>query len=163
VHAVFGVSFGEALLLMLLAVIVIGPRNLPQVATRLGRGVAKLRRMAGDLRQQSGIDDILRAEGIEREVRDLQKLATGRILELGIDDPEPDASPAVDPPMAFHLPPRSREYPEGGVDAADALPEDAADYAPPRIAPAEGAVSRGPRSYRDDPAPGDVAPTGSAS
>ncbi|RYE82137.1 MAG: hypothetical protein EOO75_21150, partial [Myxococcales bacterium] len=89
----FGVSFGEAVLLVLLAIVVIGPRDLPKMMRSLGQNVNKLRKAAINLRDQSGIDEILRTEGIQREVLELQKLATGRIMELGLD--EPMMSPAA--------------------------------------------------------------------
>src|SRR5690242_1997227 len=105
----------------------------------LGRTIGKLRRVATDLREQSGIDDILRAEGIEKEVRELHKLATGRILDVGLD--------YVDEELELirrTLPPRSREYPRGGVDTDGVLPDDASPYAPlPSVAQGEAVVARG--------------------
>jgi sec-independent protein translocase protein TatB len=137
---VFGISFGEAVLLVLLAIIVVGPRDLPGMMRSLGRNISKLRRTATELRSQSGIDEILQNEGIYREVQDLQKLAAGRIMELGLHEPllpadgfprrpEPEAPTSTDPYQTHRAPPRNREYPMGGPDAYDALPEDAAPYA----------------------------------
>jgi sec-independent protein translocase protein TatB len=139
---VFGISFGEALLLVLIAIVVVGPRDLPGMMRSLGRNISKLRRTANDLRSQSGIDEILQNEGIHREIQDLQKLATGRIMELGLHEPlmSPGSSatrprpadpggPGDDPyTAATREPPRRREYPPGGPDSYDALPEDAALY-----------------------------------
>ncbi len=144
----FGISFGEAVLLVLIAIIVVGPRDLPGMMRSLGRNISKLRRTATELRSQSGIDEILQNEGIHREVQDLQKLATGRILELGLHEPllppdgfprrpEPEAPASADPYQTRRAPPRNREYPAGGPDAYDALPEDAAPYAPSSLAQAE--------------------------
>ncbi|MCS6900242.1 MAG: twin-arginine translocase TatA/TatE family subunit [Myxococcales bacterium] len=135
----FGISFGEAVLLVLLAIIVVGPRDLPGMMRALGRNISKLRRAASELRTQSGIDEILRNEGIHQEIQDLQKLATGRILELGLHEPllppgdfpnrpEPEGCASVDPYSTRRVPPRNREYPIGGPDVYNALPEDA--YAP---------------------------------
>jgi sec-independent protein translocase protein TatB len=160
---VFGVSFGEALLLMVVAVVVIGPRNMPQMLQSLGRTIGKLRRMATDVRAQSGIDDILKSEGIEREVRELHKLATGRLLDMNLDyaDEATGAKPAAARPV---VPPRSREFPTGGVDADDVLPDDA--YAPfspqpPQLVAAAGVVPRGKGGYLpddDEPEPAANAP-----
>lgn len=127
------------MLLVLIAILVVGPRDLPGMMRSLGRSISKLRRTATDLRDQSGIDEILRNENIHREVRDLQKLATGRIMDLGLDEPLiPAASYAsrnptdesADAYTARRSPPRHREYPPGGPDTHDALPEDAAPYHP---------------------------------
>jgi len=132
---VFGLSFGEVVLLCLIGVVVVGPRNLPQMMRQLGKTVSKVRRLTTEIRQQSGIDDILRAEGIEREVAEIKKLATGRIMDIRLDD-EPGVTHTV------HVsPPRSREYPTYGPDSYDALSEDAEPYvpAPERPAPVLGA------------------------
>ena len=45
----FGVGAGELLLIMVLALVVIGPERLPEVAAQVGRTVADLRRQASQL------------------------------------------------------------------------------------------------------------------
>lgn len=67
-------SFGELLVVAVLGLVVLGPKELPKVLRTLGRTVAKLRRMSRDLRQQSGIDEIIRAEGLEEELATLRSL-----------------------------------------------------------------------------------------
>ena len=141
----FGLSFGEVVLLMILAIVVVGPRNLPQMMRGLGRTMTKVRKMTVELREQSGIDEILRAEGIEKEVADLRRLATGRIMDVDYYEDEPKRPAA--------LPPRSREYPAGGVDVYGALPDDA--YSPKLASPEEERVGRGGRA---DAAPATVEP-----
>lgn len=127
---------GEAVLLIIVAIVVVGPRDLPGLMRSLGRNISKLRRAATNLRDQSGIDEILQNENIHREVQDLQKLASGRILDIGLHDPfiPTAAALSASPPERADLysssrnPPRNREYPAGGPDAYGALPEDAAPY-----------------------------------
>jgi sec-independent protein translocase protein TatB len=142
---VFGISFGELVLLVILAYVLIGPRSMPSAMRTLGRTISKVRRTAVNLREQSGIDEILKAEGIHREVAELQKLATGRILDINLEDDEP---------VRPNPPPRSREYPTVGVDAYGALPDDLAPYAPERVEAAiDETVTRGqgrPRIAYDD-------------
>jgi Tat protein translocase TatB subunit len=46
---VFGVGPGELLLILVLALVVLGPERLPEVASQLGRTVAALRRMSAQL------------------------------------------------------------------------------------------------------------------
>lgn len=134
----FGLSFGEVVLLVIIGVVVIGPRNLPQMLRSLGRTVGKVRRAATDLREQSGIDEILRAEGLEKEVQELRKIAQGRILDVNLED---DLS--VSKPVRIAPPPRTREYPTGGPDTYGALPEDAGDYAADAAGPAAPAAQAG--------------------
>ena len=47
-----GMGWQEILLILVVAVLVIGPDQLPQVARTIGRVVAQFRRMANDLRDQ---------------------------------------------------------------------------------------------------------------
>ena len=45
----FGIGAGELLLIMVLALVVIGPERLPEVAGQVGRTVAELRQQANQL------------------------------------------------------------------------------------------------------------------
>lgn len=126
----FGLSFGEVVLLCLIGIVVVGPRNLPQMMRQLGKTVAKVKRVTAEIREQSGIDEILRAEGIEREVAEIKKLATGRIMDIRLED-----EPGVSKPVHV-VPPRSREYPTRSADSFGALPDDAEPYLPSEPTPA---------------------------
>ena len=48
----FDIAWSELLLIAVIALIFIGPKELPQVLHTLGRRVAKLRRSADDFRRQ---------------------------------------------------------------------------------------------------------------
>ncbi|HNS98078.1 MAG TPA: Sec-independent protein translocase protein TatB [Polyangiaceae bacterium] len=122
-----GLSFTEIVVVLLVAVVVIGPRQLPVMLRTAGRWIAKLRRMAFDMRTQSGIDDILRKEGLDKDLRQLQALMRrGNVLDaLAIDV---DAEIAREKPSKTDserlplrepddLDMRDREYPVAGVDA----------------------------------------------
>ncbi len=60
----FGVSFLEITVVGLVALIVVGPQKLPQMMRTAGEWVGRLQKMTADMRVQTGIDDILREEGI---------------------------------------------------------------------------------------------------
>jgi len=47
----FGLGFGEMLLIVAVALIVIGPKKLPGVARTLGRGIAEFKRHADDIQR----------------------------------------------------------------------------------------------------------------
>jgi TatA/E family protein of Tat protein translocase len=49
---VFGISFEELIVLLVLAFILFGPQKLPEYAEKLGRLVAKLRQASTELSQQ---------------------------------------------------------------------------------------------------------------
>jgi sec-independent protein translocase protein TatB len=76
---VFGLSFGELCVLLIVAVVVLGPKELPVYLRKAGQLAGKLRRMAYDMREKSGIDEILRTEGIDRDIAEIRRLARGEI------------------------------------------------------------------------------------
>jgi sec-independent protein translocase protein TatA len=49
---VFGISFEELIVLLVLALILFGPDKLPEYAGKIGRLVAKLRQVSAELTQQ---------------------------------------------------------------------------------------------------------------
>lgn len=143
-------SFGEVVLLGVIAIVVVGPRNLPGFLRNTGQLIGRLRRMAMDIRTESGIDEILEHEGIRSEIDNFKKLAAGEI--------SPD-----DPPVNV-VPQRDREYPGVGCDSYGALSEDIAPYAPPPAAlPAPSVASLPPLPAASSAlAPSGVVPQGPA-
>ncbi|CAN1565764.1 TatA Sec-independent protein secretion pathway components [Rhabdaerophilaceae bacterium] len=74
----FDISWGEFLVVGVVALIVIGPKELPGVIRSVGRGMAKLRAMASDFRSQ--FDDAMREaelHEVQKEFNDLKNQATG--------------------------------------------------------------------------------------
>jgi sec-independent protein translocase protein TatB len=47
---VFGIGMTELLVVLVVALLVLGPRRLPEIARSLGRGMAEFRRASSDLR-----------------------------------------------------------------------------------------------------------------
>ncbi len=63
----FGVDSGELFIIILVAVVVIGPKDLPRVMRTVGHWVGKARGMANQFR--SGVDQMMR----ESEIAELEK------------------------------------------------------------------------------------------
>jgi len=63
----FGVDSGELFIIVLVAVVVIGPKELPRVMRTVGQWIGKARGMANQFR--SGVDQMVR----ESEIADLEK------------------------------------------------------------------------------------------
>ena len=134
----FGFSFGEILVVALVAMVVVGPRQLPAMMRTLGQWVGKMRRMAFDMRSQSGIDEILRLEGLEKDIRQLQSLVRGNVLDaLAVDmDSEikaGDASGLQHPSSSIAanadlIAGAGHEYPVAGCDCYGAVAEDVDPY-----------------------------------
>jgi sec-independent protein translocase protein TatB len=119
---VFGVSLPEFLVLGTVALLVLGPDKLPGMLRTMGHWIAKLRRLTTEVRHQSGIDDVLRAEGFEGGLNELRGMMRGGAAIT--HHPPPVRQPVVETFVAD----KSREYPVEGPDAYGALPEDL--YAP---------------------------------
>lgn len=113
----FGLSFGELVVLAIVAIVVVGPKNLPTLMRTLGQWMGRVRRMATDIRTESGIDDMLELDGLRSEIHNFRRLASGELLLL-----EDEARRVVKEPD------RAREYPRIGVDSYDAISEDDAPY-----------------------------------
>ena len=63
----FGIGFGEVLLILVLALIIWGPRRLPEIARTLGRTVRTLKRATSDFTSQiTGEIDIEKPESREK-------------------------------------------------------------------------------------------------
>lgn len=137
------VSLGEIVLLLLVGIIVVGPRNLPTMMRTAGQWIGRLRRLTTDLRSQSGIDDILRKEGLDEHIHQLRSLSRMNVVESLIAPAAASASPYGESPATTFSasgqrpaasliePLREREYPLIGCDAAGALPDDAITYRNP--------------------------------
>jgi len=127
---VFGLSFFEVVVIAIVALLAVGPRRLPGMLRDLGAWIRKLRKMTTDVRAQTGIDDILRAEGLQGGLNELRGLMRG-------------GAPA---PTPYHQPPDpyanididvSREYPPEGADAKGAIPDDLVEETPLDERPSE--------------------------
>jgi sec-independent protein translocase protein TatB len=118
---VFGVSFPELLVLGTVALLVLGPDKLPGMLRTLGKWVAKLRKLTTEVRYQSGIDDVLRAEGFDGGLNELRSIMRGGAGAAPGAYGTAVRAPAVPEHFAAD---KTREYPLEGPDAYGALPED---------------------------------------
>jgi sec-independent protein translocase protein TatB len=138
---VFGVSFTEFLVVGTVALLVLGPDKLPGMLRTMGQWIAKLRKLTTEVRHQSGIDEVLRAEGFDGGLNELRSMMRGGAASIPM---APPVRPLL--PESF-VADKSREYPPEGPDAYGALPEDLleppapASPALPEAAPAEALPS----------------------
>jgi sec-independent protein translocase protein TatB len=116
---VFGFSFSEVVLIGVVTLVAVGPQRLPGMLRNLGTWIKKLRKMTTEVRQQTGIDEMLRAEGLHGGLNELRGLMRGG---GGIQAPAP-YRPPEDPYKHIDID-TSREYPPEGPDAKGALPDD---------------------------------------
>jgi sec-independent protein translocase protein TatB len=129
---VFGFSLSELIVVIVVALVVIGPKDLPKMLRKLGQYAGKLRRMASDLRHQSGIDEALRTEGLADDIAEIRKLARGEldaVQRAAVSDPAASTAPAASSYRDDFYVVRDREYPRDGADSYGALPDNAIVYA----------------------------------
>jgi len=91
----FGIGPTELVVILVIALLVFGPKRLPELATSLGKGLAAFRKATSEL--NSELDDVRRA--VEDETRELQKAsAPGRRVSRGERVlPTPDATDGQEP------------------------------------------------------------------
>jgi sec-independent protein translocase protein TatB len=168
---VLGVSFSEIVMIAIVALIVVGPRRLPEMLGTLGRWVAKLRHMTTEVRRQTGIDEILREEGISGGINELRTMLRGEVQTLqnlhrmgaagtgtasaALPAPSPNSMvDAYGEAIEFD---DQRERPVEGPDCYGAIPEDLlAGAAPVHSAPAAPATQAEPVTVA---APAEPAPS----
>jgi len=131
---VFGLSLSELVVIGVVALVVVGPQKLPGMLRTLGEWARKLRTLTHEMRTQSGIDDILRSEGIHGGLNELRGFVRGNHFQSPIYAPPPPPPPPVsDVPLSAYDPYASfeidvtKEYPPEGADAYGALPDDLLD------------------------------------
>jgi len=173
----FDIAWSELLLIAVIALIFIGPKELPQVLHTLGRRVAKLRRSADDFRRQ--FEDSVRDAGYEdlhkniQEFRSLHpanqlKDSTARAINQAYAPPKPVApiqqAPAQQPAMDNKAPEGEPQQPKDTAAPRRALAEDssvAAIEKPAIEIAAQGPGSSGvsePQGAASEPAKDRVAP-----
>ncbi|MEO7032843.1 MAG: twin-arginine translocase TatA/TatE family subunit [Polyangiaceae bacterium] len=132
----FGFSFGELLVICVVALIAVGPKKLPGMLHTLGQWLRKIRNITTEVRNQTGIDDLLRSEGLHGGLNELRGLLRG-----GHANPfePPQSPPAQHVTHTVHEDPYanvdidvSREYPFEGADSYGALPDDLLNNDPPQ-------------------------------
>jgi sec-independent protein translocase protein TatA len=98
----FGIGIPELLVIMVVALIVLGPQRLPEVAKALGKALAEFRRATGDLSEELGNAKVMLEEEIrhaERAARaKSQPTAPPQVGSPPTAKPQPTAPPQVEPP-----------------------------------------------------------------
>lgn len=137
-------GFNEIIILGILALVVVGPKDLPLLFRKLGKWTAKLRGMAQEFRtgfdelaRQAELDELRREVDALRRTTSLQEVTRELSKPLptledyaGISKPPPKLAPAL-------------ETPEGELDRGSSDPQ---------TAPADDSASEDTRSKEPQPA-----------
>lgn len=135
----FDIGWDEMALVAVVALIVIGPKDLPHVLRQVGRWTRKARELAGEF--QRGVDDMVRESELAELKSQVEKAADPNALKQQIEkavDPTGDIAKSLEPPVM-----------ETKLDA-DGVPLALPDAEPTRIAgpeqPAEPPMADLPES-----------------
>jgi sec-independent protein translocase protein TatB len=128
---VFGLSFFEVVVIGIVALVAVGPKRLPGMLRDMGGWIRKLRKMTTDVRAQTGIDDILRSEGLHGGLSELRSLMRGG------QAPAPSPYRPPEDPLGHVELDVQREYPPEGADAKGAIPDDLVEETPMDERPSE--------------------------
>jgi|JI9StandDraft_1071089.scaffolds.fasta_scaffold962484_1 sec-independent protein translocase protein TatB len=118
----FGIGAPEIFVIAVIALIVLGPKRLPQALKTVGRGIGQFRRAVTQIKQEVGYDEVV--DEVVRPLREgmhdlndqvKREVEASAAREVDVDD------------AALGI---TTEYPEGGPDDYGAAPEKSAnDYA----------------------------------
>jgi sec-independent protein translocase protein TatB len=147
----FDIGWSEMAVILLVALVVIGPRDLPRVARTMGKWVAKGRSMAREF--QSAIEDMAREAELDKVKSEIEKAGRtdfGKTIENTID-PTGELGKAFDPtarsgakgarnpgtpaPEAAQAKPESAEIAEAHPEPAGAVEAKPADAGPADLTP----------------------------
>jgi sec-independent protein translocase protein TatB len=83
----FGMGMPEIILILAIALIVLGPKKLPEIAKSLGRGIAEFRRATQEIKENFEVDnDLKEARDTIREVKeDLEETVRESMTENTAD------------------------------------------------------------------------------
>jgi sec-independent protein translocase protein TatB len=81
----FGLGFAEIIVIMILALIVVGPDKLPELAQKLGKLIWQVRHTAEEFRKEVGLHDLDIKHSIKKEFDEIRHI-TNESLELDNDD-----------------------------------------------------------------------------
>jgi Tat protein translocase TatB subunit len=112
----FGIGFGEMLVIAVVLLIAVGPKKMPTFMKAVGKGLREFRRATRELRNASGIDELMRDETLRNP--------------LGAKN-KPKPKPVYQMDAADHL----KERPKAGTDISHASdhPEAARAFRPPAV------------------------------
>jgi len=137
---VFDIGWSEMAVVLLVALVVIGPKDLPRVARTMGKWVAKGRAMAREF--QSALEEMAREAELDKVKSEIEKAGRtdlGKTIENTID-PTGELGQAFDPTAKSR--PKPKEDDAGakmGPEPAGAEPAASVEPAPGATAPAQAA------------------------
>ena len=120
----FDIGWTEILIIAVVAIIIVGPKDLPGMLRTLGRTMGQVRRMSNEFRRQfdDALRDAERSAGLEETRKDLQSMAKANPLKDMQDDLNKTMSGADKPKPAEKTEPTKKAEPVA-VEASAPKPD----------------------------------------
>lgn len=128
----FDIAPSELLLVALVALLVIGPKDLPLALRTLGKWVGKVRRMSGHFR--AGVETMIR----EAELAEIEKEWSERNARIMAEHPDGEMLKATAKPPYGEAVMEPLDHESGRANDPDAAAEAAIARAAPMTAPQDG-------------------------
>ncbi len=87
----FGIGMQELIIIAIIALLVVGPKKLPDLAKSLGKGFSEFKRAAEDVSE--GVKNSLQADELKKEEEDLKDSITETKKETDDKEKVPDNNP----------------------------------------------------------------------
>jgi sec-independent protein translocase protein TatB len=142
----FGIGYTELVVIALVAIIVIGPKDLPKVLRAFGRTMQKMRGMARDF--QGHLDQAMREAGVDEIKKEISNLKTMNPIEDVKKEINSIAASNPIPAVAKDL---STEFKKQDDDFKKFFGENGAKPAEPAAPPAAEAVTSEPTKAEAPP------------
>ena len=105
----FGIGMPEFLLILVVALVVLGPKRLPELARSLGRGLAELKKTTGDLKQNIDFGDDLNK--VQKDLQEVKSHLSGVIETNFLEDTIPDYLKEPEPQTEVKPEPTAEAFP----------------------------------------------------
>ncbi|WP_374449265.1 Sec-independent protein translocase protein TatB [Stella sp.] len=145
----FDIGWSELAVIAVVALVVIGPKDLPKVLRTVGQWVARARAVARDF--QTSVDEMAREadlQDVKKHIDDLRNTNVSALIEKHVD-PKGDLREAFEPPKELSHDPFAADPAPAPGDNAIRQP---VDYVPPAEAPSVPADTP-PAAVPDVPPP----------
>src|SRR5215469_9800710 len=117
-------SWSHILLVLIVALVVVGPKDLPRLMREVGRWAGKARAMADQFRKS--FDDMARQSELDELRREIDELRTMRPIE----DAKRHVSDAILPPDLMSRPPMADDAPPAPETTVEPVPEPESEPTP---------------------------------
>lgn len=92
----FGIGMQEMILILAVALIVVGPKRLPEIAKMMGRAMGEFRKATSELKESIDPDNSL--SDVKKAFTEMNQSVSNTVYEAMRVQEEPPKAPAADPP-----------------------------------------------------------------